>query len=472
MKEKIVLIGAGSAMFTRGLLADLILRKWDIELGLVDVDPEALSVAEKLAGKMLKAQRVKMKVVASTDRRKVLRGATVVICTIGVGGRRAWEQDVFIPRKYGIYQPVGDSVMPGGTSRALRMIPPMVAIAQDVLALCPKALFFNYGNPMGPICRAVRKTTGANMIGLCHGVNHVGHHLAAVLGFPPERVHYSAVGMNHLTWFTEIRADGQDQVPRLREIARKRLRCLNLTAIGKRFAEAGTRRADQAAVDGEDPFTWELVDLFGAFPAVMDRHVTEFFPRLFSAKHAYYGKTLGVESYSFEGTIRHGDRIFDEMSALAASPKPLPEGYSNPAGGEHEQVTDIIDSIRRDSLMVVSANLPNRGQVPNLPAEAIVESPAVADGGGVRPIAQPPLAPGLAGTLASRFQWVETIVEAALEGSTDKFVQALLIDGAVDSIATARQLADELLTVHRVHLPQFQHDGKKRGRAVQSSGKP
>ena len=168
--EKVVLIGAGSAVFTRGLVSDLIRSGIETDLALVDIDPGALEVAARLATKMVTFKQAPMRVSAHLDRREALRGATIVICTIGVGGRRAWEKDVFIPRKYGIYAPVGDTIGPGGSSRALRMIPPMVAIARDVLDLCPDALFFNYGNPMAAVCRAVRKATGANMVGLCHGV--------------------------------------------------------------------------------------------------------------------------------------------------------------------------------------------------------------------------------------------------------------------------------------------------------------
>jgi alpha-galactosidase len=161
MKEKFVLIGAGSAMFTRGLVGDLIRTGMEAELALVDIDPHALEVAQRMTAKMIAARQAPIQLSASVDRREVLPGATAVICTIGVGKRRAWEQDVFIPRKYGIFMPVGDSVGPSGSSRALRMIPDMVAIAQDVLDLAPTALFFNYGNPMAPVCRAVIKATGA-----------------------------------------------------------------------------------------------------------------------------------------------------------------------------------------------------------------------------------------------------------------------------------------------------------------------
>ncbi|MGO8704415.1 MAG: hypothetical protein ACLQVA_11400 [Candidatus Brocadiia bacterium] len=448
MEEKVVLIGAGSAMFTRGLVADMLRRKWRGELRLVDVDPEALAVAEGLARKMIRAKRSPLRLAASTDRRDLLKGATAVICTIGVGGRRAWEQDVFIPRRYGIYQPVGDSVMPGGSARALRMIPAMVGIARDVLALAPDALFFNYANPMGPNCRAVRKATGADIIGLCHGVIHIAQHIAGLLGVPVSRLKYNAVGMNHMTWFTQVRVDGRDAMPRLRALAREKLR-----RIDRMSPSGGAGR--RVRPDESEPFTWELVDLFGAFPAVYDCHIIEFFPHLFHRQGSYYGRTPGVDFASFEECIAKGDATFEDMRQVARSRGRLAKDYFARTSGEHEQVIEIIESIRTDAGRAFSVNLPNRGIVPNLPTDAIIECPGIADAGGIRAIAQPPLDPALAGTLAARFQWVETIVEAALAGSREKFVQALLLDGAVESVPMAHQLADDLLRAHAKYLPQF-----------------
>jgi len=336
---------------------------------------------------------------------------------------------------HGIYQPVGDSVGPGGASRALRMIPAMVAVARDVLDLCPDALLFNYGNPMAPVCRAVRKATGAEVVGLCHGVMGVARYLAKALGTAVERLRYTAVGMNHLTWFTAVREDERDAMDRLRRIA--------------------AERRDPAA--GNHPFSWRLLELFGAFPAVLDRHVCEFFPQFF-ARGSYYGKTLGVDAFRFEDTIASGDRTYARMRADALSPQPLDAGYLERVGGEHEQVVEIIDAVRGDAGRVYSANLPNTGQVPNLPAGAVVECPAVAAAGGLRPLAQAPLPSGIAGTLATRLMWVETVVEAALEGRRDKFIQALVIDGAADSLDAAERLADDLLAAHAGHLPQFRQD--------------
>jgi len=450
-------------MFTRGLVRDFIDEKWELDLGLVDTDPDALAVAEKLSHKMIDGCDAPITLSASTDRRDVLPDATAIICTIGVGGRRAWEQDVFIPRKYGIFQPVGDTVAPGGTSRALRMIPAMVAIAQDVLDICPGALFFNYANPMAVICRAVRKATGANVIGLCHGVHHTGHYLAAQLGCKSHDISYTAAGINHLTWFTELRIGPNDMMPALREAAARKLP-VSVGAGGDRSGRRPPPTYEQFIND--NPFSWQLFDLFDAFPAVLDRHVTEFFPQFF-ARGCYYGKTLGIDAYSFEDCIAYGDELYEQMRQDALSPEPLGREYFDRIGGEQEQVVEILQSIRGNAERVYSVNLPNHGQVPNLPADSVVESPGItATAGspptGFRPLMLPPLPAGIAGTLATRFMWVETTVEAALEGSRKKFIQALVLDGAVDSVETATKLADDLLAAQARYLPQFSDEGMMR----------
>lgn len=453
MREKVVLIGAGSAMFTRGLLRDLIDRKWDAEVALVDIDAKALQFAVGLGQKMIQARQASIRLSGSTNLRDALPGATVVIATIGVGGRRAWEQDVFVPRKYGIFQPTGDSVMPGGTSRALRMIPTMLQVAKDVLDLAPKALFFNYSNPMSVVCRAIRKATGANVVGLCHGVNQIHAYLARALNVPTDRVRYTAAGINHLTWFTEVRVDGQDVIPRLKQIAAERL-------AGGVFPKKEDPRLspapwDDSGLNVDYPFAWRMLQLFGAFPAVLDRHITEFFPWMFQGEKSYYGRTLGVDAFPFESVIELGDRVYQEMEEHAMSPNPLPADYFEQIAGEHEQVVEIIESIRNDVGRTYSVNLPNRGQVPNLPPEAVVEGPAITDAGGLRPILLPKFDAALAGTLATRFEWVETIVDAALEGSREKFIQALLLDGALNSTETAVHMADDLLHAQAEYLPQF-----------------
>jgi alpha-galactosidase len=450
LNEKIVLIGAGSAMFTQGVVSDLVRSGMEVELSLVDTDPDALEAAYRLSAKMVAARKPPITLRVSTDRKEVLRGASVVITTIGVGGRRAWEQDVFIPRKYGLYYAVGDTTGPGGTSRALRMIPPMVAIARDVLDLAPEALFFNYANPMAPICRAVRTATGANVIGLCIGTFDTWHYLARALDETPEALSFSAGGINHLTWFYNIRANGQDVMLKLHGIAAQRLEILAETLRTDHIPHCGS--PFDSSMDF--PFSWQCLLWFNAYPAPQDRHVTEFFSQFFRAGE-YYGKTLGVDEFSFEGTIVAGDSIYAEMRRDALSPDPLTEAYFEKLGGEHEQVVEIIHSVRGNQCKRFFANLPNTGQVPNLPLGAMLETPAIADSNGIHAIMQTPLPTAAAGVLATRFAWVDMVVEAALERSRTKFVDALILDGGVKSPDMAAALADDLLETHRAYLLDF-----------------
>jgi alpha-galactosidase len=450
MPEKIVLIGAGSAMFTQGVVSDLMRSGIAVELSLVDIDPAALEIAYQLSARMIAARNAPIVLSASLDRKEVLPGATVVITTIGVGGRRAWEQDVYIPRKYGLHYAVGDTTGPGGTSRALRMIPPMVTIARDVLDLAPNALFFNYANPMAPICRAVRTATGANVIGLCIGTFETWHYLAHVLGESPEALSFSAGGINHLTWFYDIHARGMDVMPKLREIASQRLESLAEKLTTGDIPHCGS--PFDSSMDF--PFSWQCLLWFNAYPAPQDRHVTEFFSQFFRTGE-YYNKTLGLDEFSFEGTIADGDTIYAEMSRDAFSPHPLTETYFEKLGGEHEQVVEIVQSIRGNQNKRFFANLPNTGQVPNLPLGAVLETPAIADANGIHPILQAPLPTAAAGVLATRFAWVDVVVEAALESSRVKFIDALILDGGVKSPDMAVALADDLLEVHRANLPDF-----------------
>jgi alpha-galactosidase len=446
MTKKIVLIGAGSAMFTQGLVADMIqspdLGPW--ELGLVDIDPQALETAEGLSRRMVEARGAEIAVSAATDRRDVLPGADVVVSTIGVGGRRAWEADVFIPRKYGVYQPVGDSVMPGGVSRAMRMIPALVDVARDVKALCPEALFVNYANPMTANCWAIRRATGVPVVGLCHGVFDVERQLAGFIGAPPEEVTSLYAGLNHLTFIFDLRWRGRDAWP----LVRARLD----EELGEFLDEMGAPSESFRAAD--NPFSWSLFETYGAYPAVNDRHVTEFFPERFP-EGQYYGRTLGVDAFSLEGTIAWGDQVYADMRAQALGEKPLDEEVFERVEGEHEQLLAILHSIEYDERRVFSANLPNRGAVSNLPDDAILELPAVATATGLRPLQILDFPDPLAAIITRKLTATLLTVEAALAGDRRLFVEALLADGAVTDPEVACEMAEELLEAHRQYLPNF-----------------
>lgn len=454
--KKLVLVGAGSAVFTRGLVADLIqspdLGPWT--LGLVDIDSRALDTAHGLVQRMLAVQRAEITVEASIDRRELFPGADVVVTTVGVGGRRAWESDVFIPRKYGIYQPVGDTVMPGGISRAMRMIPALVDIARDVKELCPEAWFFNYSNPMTANCWAIRKATGMPVIGLCHGTFHVVRQLASFIGAPPDEVTALYAGLNHLTFIYDLRWLGRDAWPVAHaRLAQEQGDPLNVRLLRSLFPELDTVSSDSVP-STENPFSWSLFKTYGAYPAANDRHVTEFFPERFPGG-TYYGKTLGVDAFSFEETIEHGDQGYAQMRAQALGEAPLDERIFARGAGEHEQLVEILRCLWADERKVFAANVPNRGAVPGLPEDAILELPAVTTATGLRALQMADLSEPIKAILSRKLAATKLTVQAALEGDRRLFAEALLVDGSVQDAQMAEELATELLSAQRAYLPQF-----------------
>lgn len=453
-RQKLVLIGAGSTVFTQRLIADIILAgeadKW--ELALVDIDPVTLVAVEKLVAKMMQAKNTDIPVVATTDRRTVLAGADFVVTTIAVGGRAGWQRDIEIPRTYGIYQPVGDTALPGGISRAMRMIPQMIAIARDVGDLCPDAVFFNYSNPMTAICRAVRKETGVPVIGLCHGVHHVEGVIARFLGVAEGSISSIGIGLNHLTFLTRLFHNGVDARPMIHAKLREQKAGLD-DEIAKKsvWTNIVEGRAPRYA---DDPFSWDMFEQHSIFPCAMDRHAVEFYPERFR-NGDYWGRKLGREAFPIDERIALGDTWFDEMLAIAHSDAPLPPVYYENVPGESEQLLEIIHSLQRDHRTIFSVNLPNQGQAPYLPADAIIECNAAAIGGGFAALMADPLPPALIAKLQSKIAAIEITVDAALNGSRDLMLEALLADGGVRDADTAASLRDDLIEAHRAHLPQF-----------------
>ncbi len=453
-RRKLVLIGAGSTVFTQRLVADIILSgeidQW--ELGLVDIDPVTLDAVDRLVRKMLALKGVYFPITSTVNRRDVLPGADFVVTTIAVGGRRGWDQDVQVPRRHGIFQPVGDTMMPGGISRAMRMIPQMIAIAEDVAQLCPDAYFLNYSNPMTAVCRGIRKKTGVPVIGLCHGVHYVEGVLARFLGVDEGTIASYGYGLNHLTLLTHITYNGRDAMPLLRAKFEEQRGTFEQEIRDKRDWPNGiTGRAPRTS---DDPLTWSIFDRYGVLPVALDRHITEFFPERFPGGK-YHGRTLGVDAFSIDGRIALGDTWFEEMLAVAHSKDPLPASYFENVPGESEQLKEIMQSLLLNKREIFSVNMPNSGTVPGLPEEAVLEMPAAAGAAGFTPLQSKALPAALTAKLLSKIAAVEVTVEAALTGSFSLFVEALLTDGSVSDPDLAVALAKDLIEAHKQYLPQF-----------------
>ena len=435
-----VLIGAGSSVFAKGLILDLIGRKdeqW--QLSLVDIDEKSLEAIYSLGSKMIKQKGADIILDRSTDRKDVLGGADYVVTTIGVGGRRAWEQDVFIPRKYGLFQAVGDATGPGGVSRTMRMIPPMVEIARDMQKFCPGAFFFNFANPMTQICQAVTQATGYPVAGLCHGVPNGKRRVAHLMGVPEEALSIQAAGLNHMVYIYDIRYEGRDYFP---DIIDKLSKVAGQRVIG----------LDNDRVFG--PLTEQFIRDYHTVVVSNDRHFAEFHAWCFEEK-GYYGKTLGVDAFSFEETIGEGDITYEETAKYARWEGDLPEEVFMREEGEQEQLTGIIDSMLYDRKKIFYINLPNQGAIPAINDRSVIERDTVVSAAGLCPLACPSYPMPLTGFISVWLGIYDLMNEAALTGNPQLMLDAMCAEGYIRDVKKGRQMVDELIKAQISYLPQF-----------------
>lgn len=436
-----VLIGAGSTVFTPGLLRDIASSRAfeDYTVHLVDLDGEAAETMAAVGRRIAERYGSGVRIEAHTDRRAALRGARFVVTTIAVGAAGGWRADLEIPARYGIRQTVGDSVGPGGVLRALRHVPELVAIARDVADLAPDAWLINYSNPLTANVRAITDQTGVRAIGLCHGTMHTKSALAQALGLDPGDVHTVFAGLNHLCWLLDIRSGDTDLYPRLRELVEAR--------AGGPDAPSSRTEGPHAAVSAD------LMRTFGRYPAPGDRHVAEFFPGYLSPGDSGdlpWG-LQGGQDMTFE-YIGDKGRLWDDLRAQADGAIPVRVS----ADQEAERVVSIAAALIGDRDTVEPAvNLPNDGKIPNLPATAVVEAPAVVGADRITGLGIGPLPPAIAAVLTARAGQQELTVRAAVTGERATAIQALTLDPLVGDARTATAILDDAVLAHAPFLDGF-----------------
>lgn len=433
----IVLIGAGSTVFTPGLLSDLAgSAVFDgATVHLVDIDAEAATVMAALGRRIAAERGSGLQVVAHTDRREALPGADLVAVTIAVGAAAGWRQDLQIPERHGVRQTVGDSVGPGGVLRALRHVPELVAIARDVAELAPTAWLVNYSNPLTANVRAVIRETGVRAVGLCHGTMHTRIALARRLGLAPDSVNAVFAGLNHLCWLLDLRHGSTDLYPRIRELA----------------ARGGM--GSGAADGGMGPVSADLLARFGRYPAPGDRHVAEFFAEYLGGPT---DPELPWELQDGLDMTRHyidgKSTLWDRLRLQAEGSAPLDTGRDQ----EAERLVSIAEALllpRQQSELAV--NLANAGAVTNLPGWAVVEVPAVIDARGITAVPVGPLPGPIAAVLTERAEQQELIVSAALSGDRRSAIAAMARDPLVPDEATAAAILDDAIAAQSPLLDRF-----------------
>jgi len=432
---RIVLVGAGSSVFGPGLFesAAKIEELRGATLVLLGHTPERAETTRALAARMIAELGAQLSLESTLEPARALDGADFVVCSIGVGGLAARRIDVELPQEYGVVQTKGDSTGPGGLSRTLRTVPPMLELARQMERSCPEALLLNYSNPMTPICTALALASKVSVVGMCDGVAMARSFLAGYLGLPPAELRARCAGVNHCAWITELSAGGEDVYPRL------------------------WQRLEEIGVQAE-PVSFELLRLYGLYPSPADVHVAKFFPHFLNAA-AENGRAWGLSPWPAEQLICR--RAADEETLRQRALGLLPPEPVKAEVGEAALAMEIIAAFIGEREMEFTANLPNAGEAANLPRGAVVETPAVAGGRAIRALSVGDLPAGIAALSEARLAQQRLIAEAALSGDRAVALQALVIDPLMSAVpvARAREMLSRLLAMHERYLPQFRTRG-------------
>ncbi len=449
---RVTIIGGGSYQWTPELLADLcnVPALHGAEVVLEDIDPAPLPKMAALGAKVSEALSAGITLSTTTDQRAALEGADFVVVTISTGGFDSMALDLDVPARHGIRQSVGDSVGPGGVSRALRNIPVMVGIARDMEEVCPDAWLLNITNPMTTITRAVCRETRVKTVGLCHEVGNFCMDLAIALGKPMEAVRPTVCGVNHFPVLTALDVDGADGFDILRQLV----------------ADAGglAALAPHPGRPDAEPFTTvdfaqrhllklTMLDRWGALPAAGDRHVAEFVPWALTEASGW-GAAYNIELTPIARRQEHQEGYIADVDAWLDGAKDLQTWRSGELPGP------VIEALVTGVPLEAPVNIPNAGQAPDLPPDVVVETMCVVDGRGIAgrdaPVLPAPFAEMVRRTVAVQ----ELTVSAALAGDRPTAMAAFALDPLAGrgDLADIEAMVDELLGATARWLPQFADD--------------
>jgi len=449
MNPKISLIGAGSVVFAKNLIGDILQSP---ELGnsticLMDIDPARLKVAEAMANKMVAKLKSRVRIEATLSQKEACRNASYVICTVQVGGYKPGTViDFEIPRKFGLLQTIGDTLGVGGVFRALRTIPVINSIARDIAMVGAKdCLLLNYTNPMAMNCMAVAKAVGIPHVGLCHSVQGTSQQLASYAGIPYPDVTYLVAGINHMAFFLKFECGGQDAYPLLFNL-------LNDFQFP------------------HDKVRFEMMRRTGYFVTESSEHQSEYVPYFI-----HHGKPV-IDR--FDVPI---DEYLRRCEAIIKTWKQAESELLGKSGDivikspSHEYGSYIIKARETNRPTVIYGNVPNTGLITNLPAGCCVEVPCLVDAQGIQPTFIGELPPQLAALCQTNINVQTLTVEAALTGRREHIYHAVMLDPHAATVLTLDKIwamCDEMISAHQKAglLGEFAPVMKGTGRAYAGTG--
>jgi len=441
MTFKITIIGAGSVGFTKKLCQDILKvpEFEDIEIALTDINAHNLDMIAQIIRRIVDVNRLKTRITATTDRRSALEGARYVMCCVRIGGLEAFADDIRIPLKYGVDQCVGDTICAGGILYGQRGIPAMLEFCKDIREVAePGALLLNYANPMAMMTWACIEYGKVNTVGLCHGVQGGHRQIAAALRVPLDEVDIICSGINHQTWYLDIRHDGRK--------------------IGKDELLSGFMSHPIYA--HQEKVRIDVLKRFGFYSTESNGHLSEYLPWYrkrpeqimdwISMDDWIHGETGGYLRYSTE------NRAWFETDFplfLEEAGKPLADHQRT-----DEHASYILESLETGRVYRGHFNVRNGGVIRNLAPDCIIESPGFVDRFGINMAEGITLPDACAATCSASVNVQRMSVKAAMTGDIDLLKQAVLHDPLVGAICTPEevwQMVDEMVVAQAQWLPQY-----------------
>lgn len=452
MSLTITFIGGGSFLWTARLATDLFLKPSlrGSTLILVDIDPEAAALVRNYC-RLISDQIEAGWRIETSELTPALEKSDFVMVSISTGGLDAFERDYRIPEKYGVYHSVGDTVGPAGISRTLRNVPVFVQIAREMEQRCPNAWMIHVTNPLAQLTRCVDRATSIRTVGLCHNYEGTMRFLADYLEADRDDLYADTFGVNHFTWLSNATCRGESFQDRLTVEA-----YLQYEARRCQPLETGTTDDEINAMTGDDDpederLGFELCEQFGYFPVGGPPHIAENLPWYLNdpaTVRQHRIRRKGVLPRRREGQLAKRQRI----EAILAGRERLHDLKAS-----HEAFADIVESLHTGKTCRAVVNLPNTGQISNLPQEVVVETWAEISQDRIVPLEAGPVPIVLKGMLESIIAEEELAVDAALTGDRQRVVQAMHISPLLHRKDVAEELTDELLAAQQSWLPQFNH---------------
>jgi alpha-galactosidase len=428
---KVTFIGAGSTVFARNLLGDILGHEElaGSEIALHDIDGRRLETSELVAHKICDALHAPAKVTATTDRGAALEGADYVINMIQVGGYEPCTvTDFEIPKRFGLRQTIGDTLGIGGIMRGLRTIPVLLRICADMEELCPDAWFLNYTNPMAMNCRAINRASNIRTVGLCHSVQGTAFELSLNLGIPYQEIDYLAAGINHMAFYLRFERNGEDLYPQLRALA------------------------ESDRVPADNLVRYEMLRRFGYFVTESSEHFAEYVPWFVKRDRPELIDRFNIPLDEYPR------RCEAQIADWDAERERLERDGVVEVHRSFEYAATIIRSIETGRPRTVYGNVANYGLIDDLPSGCTIEVPCLVDGNGVQPTRIGALPPQVAALIRTNVNVQELTVEAALTRRTDHVYHAAMLDphtSAELDLDQITEMVDALIAAHGDWIPEF-----------------